>query len=273
MENSYQKDSAEENNEYFNFIKSSVEDGSYFKDGLNWYFFRYVTPICDRTLLIFGAIVAAVVLFSLVQMVKSAFPLVEKIPIFISAQDQSVSFPNLINLKPKKGKKDYDQKIETVDEAVLKYLIITYVKNREGYDFSKAEVDDVNEKFNRIRNTSSSDEYGLFQSLMSKNNPNSPIKDFGQNVKKSIKIESIQLIKDRPQNFANQAREFLLNKIPTQAQVYFVATTKREASNSEIKEESERYVAKISFVFDGVKKDNKSPLKFLVKKYKLFIIK
>lgn len=273
MENSYQKDSNEESAEYFSFIKSSVDDGSYFKDALNWYFFRYVTPICDRTLLIFGAIVAAIVLFCLVQMVKSAFPLVEKVPVFLSAKDRSLYFPSLVNLKPKKGEKGHDQTIKTVDEAILKYLIVAYVENREGYDFSGAEVEDVNQKFNHVRNTSSSEEYSLFQAIMSKNNPNSPIRNFGQNVKKLIKVESVQLIKDQPKNFTNQAKEFLLNKIPTQAQIRFVATTKRVVSDSETKEESERYIVKISFIFDGVKKDDKAPLKFLVKKYKLFRVK
>ena len=69
-------ESREEADEYFDFIKKSVDDGSYFKDAVNWYFFRYVTPICDRTLLIFGAMIAFVVLFFLIQMVRSDFPLV-----------------------------------------------------------------------------------------------------------------------------------------------------------------------------------------------------
>ena len=26
------------------------KDGQYFKDGLDWYFFRYVNPFCERTI-------------------------------------------------------------------------------------------------------------------------------------------------------------------------------------------------------------------------------
>ncbi len=267
------KENSEEVAEYLAFIKSSVDDGSYFKDALNWYFFRYVTPICDRTLLIFGAIVAAVVLFFLIQMVRSAFPLVERFPVFLYAKDQSLYFPNLIDLKPKKGEENYDQNIATVDEAVLKYLLTAYVKNREAYDFSKAEVEDVNKKFNRIRNLSTSQEYRNFQLVMSKDNSNSPINDFGQKVQKLVKIESVKLVKKQPKNFTNQAKEFLSSQIPTQAEVRFIATTKRAISDEEIKEESERYIAKINFTFDGIKKDQKGKLGFIVSSYKLFKVK
>lgn len=74
------KENPEQAEAYLSFIKAGVEDGSYFKDALSWYFFRYVRAICDRTLLIFGAIVAAVIFFFLIQMIEGAFPLVQHVP-------------------------------------------------------------------------------------------------------------------------------------------------------------------------------------------------
>jgi type IV secretory pathway component VirB8 len=263
----------EEAIEYLSFIKSSVDDGSYFKDGLNWYFFRYVTPICDRTLLIFGAIIASVVLFCLVQMVKSAFPLVEQVPVFVAAADTSVSFPNLVNLKPRKDSPGYDQNILTVDEAVAKYLLEIYVKDRESYDFSRAEVEEVNHKFNRIRTLSSAQEYRVFQLIMSRDNPSSPLNNFGQNIKRDVKIESVKLVRKEVVGFANQAKDFLKNILPSEAEVRFIATTKTTDANEVTKDESERYIAKISFDFAGAQKDKKKDLGFAVKGYKLYKIK
>jgi type IV secretory pathway component VirB8 len=264
----------EEADNYFQFIKASVADGSYFKDALNWYFFRYVTPICDRTLLIFGAIVACVVLFFLVQMVRSAFPLVQEAPIFIRARDQSLYFPNLVDLKPKKGKAGYDSEIFTVDEAVAKYLLSSYVQEREGYDFSKAEVEDVNRKFNHVRNLSSANEYKAFQLVMSKDNPGSPINQFGQDVSKSVKIDSVKLVKKEAIDFADMAKDYLSYKLPSEAEVRFTAITKTTDEESEkMEEEKERYIAKINFTFDGIKKGEAGTLGFTVNSYKLYKVK
>lgn len=259
--------------EYHQHIKQSVEDGSYFKDALNWYFFRYVTPICDRTILIFGAIVAAVVLFFLVQMIRSAFPLVEEKPIFIKSFDQSRVFPNLVKLKFKEGEEGYDQNIATIDEAVLKYLLQVYVDERESYDFSKAEVKAVNRKFNHIKNNSSAAEYKSFQLIMSRDNPDSPINNFGKNVNRKVTIESVKLIKKEKHGFAQKARDFLLNEIPQNAEVRFVTNTRYYNADSTVnKAESARFIAKINFSFDGVSPLNGSRLNFVVKGYRLFKI-
>lgn len=268
------KESQEEADEYFEFIKSSVANGSYFKDAVNWYFFRYVTPICDRTMLIFGAMLAAVVLYFLIQMVQSAFPLVEEVPVFIKAQDQSVSFPNLVALKPRKGEAGYDPSVKTVDEAVAKYLIATYVEDREGFDFSKAEIADVNNKFNRVRNTSSVAEYRVFQLIMSKDNPDSPINHFGQPVSKTVEIESVKLVQKESQSIAIKAREYLTNKIPTEAEVRFYTVTRvKSVESSTPTETRERFIVKVSFTFGGVNKEGHGMLNFNVNGYKLYKVK
>lgn len=263
----------EEGQEYLDYVKSSVKDGTYFKDALNWYFFRYVTPICDRTMLIFGAIIAAVVLFFLVEMIKSAFPLVEDAPIFIRAGDRSTSYPNLIKLKYKKGEEGYDQNITTVDEAVVKYLLKVYVDNRESYDFSKAEVEKVNEKFNHIKNSSSAEEYKIFQIVMSKDNPSSPINYFGHNVQRFIEIESIKLIKKENHGFADRAKGLITKNIPTEAEIRFISTMQFTSLNQDVKKERERFIVKIKFDFSGVKKNGNEKLSFIVSSYRLFRIK
>lgn len=266
----------EQQKEYNEMIRNTVADGTYFKDALNWYFFRYVTAVCDRTLLIFGGIIAAVVLYCLVEMLRSAFPLVVKEPVFIRAHDQSTSFPSLIHLKPKEKEKGYDPELQTVDEAVAKYLLSTYVDDRESYNFSKAEIDDVNRKFNRIRNNSSDSQYQAFQRTMSKENPDSPIYDFGQNVVKTVAIESVRFQRKEEKNFAKRALDYISIKIPTEAEIRFIATTARFDETGETKTEKSRYLAKISFRFDGINKaenGKRSVIKFVVNDYQLFKIK
>lgn len=269
------KEKNEEAQEYFEFIRNSTRDGSYFKDALDWYLFRYVSPICDRTLLLFGSMVAAVVLYFLIQLVEGAFPLVVEEPIFIRSVDQTEYFPNLIEIKPKKGEDGFDPEIKTVDEAYAKFLLSHYVKDREGYDFSKAEVDEVNKKFNHMRNLSSASEYRNFQAVMSKDNPNSPIRNFGLNVVKTVEIDSVKFTREQAKDFASKARLYLSNNIPTEAEVRFTATTKTiDESSQNTNTRKDRFVAKINFTFDGVNKDAKSgPINFAVNSYRLYKVK
>lgn len=259
---------------YTEFVKSSVNDGSYFQDALDWYCFRYLSPICDRTLLIFGAIVAAVILFFLVQMVQSAFPLVQKVPIFITAKDKTLYFPHLVELKPKEDEKGYDPAVTSIDDAVLKYLVSVYVKDREAYNFSAGEIEAVNKKINRVRNVSSPEEYRIFQAIMSEDNPESPIRTFGKDVVKTIKVESVTLVKKEPKTFTEKAKEYISVQIPTQAEVRFTATTTENLGGIEEKITKERYLARVDFNFTGVDKDQKKgSLDFVVNGYKLFKVK
>ena len=275
------QENPEQLQEHFDFIKSSVKDGSYFKDGLDWYFFRYVDPFCERTIFTFAAIVASVIFYCLIVLIDGMFPLVEKNPIIISAFDQSQYFSSLVPLKPHvkgPGSEKYDPTITTVDEAVAKYLLSIYIKNREGYDYSKSEIEDINDKFKRIRNTSSTTEYREFQLYMSKDNPDSPIHNFGQNVVKTVEVTSVKFIKKESQDFATKARDFISVKIPTEAEVRFVSILKTTDENGEIKAVKQNYVAKIDFAFSGVVKEDKkgaapqktNDLNFLVNNYKLF---
>jgi type IV secretory pathway component VirB8 len=268
------KENNEEAKEYFQFIKSSVADKSYFKDALDWYLFRYVSPVCDRTILIFGGIIAAVVCYFLIEMVQGMFPLVQRIPVFIRSFDQGEYYPDLIKLKPKSGTAGYDPMIETVDEAVLKHLVSVYVKEREGYDFRKGEIGDVNKKFTHIRNVSSLSEYKAFQSFMSKDNPSSPILNFGLNIAKSVEVDSVKFVKVESKDLTSKAKNFLMSVIPTDAEIRFSTVTKKvNSETNEASYDKEKYIAKIHFSFDGVKRkgdDDKKVLNFIVTEYKLF---
>jgi type IV secretion system protein VirB8 len=264
----------EEAKEYFDFIKDSVKNRSYFNDALDWYLFRYISPICDRTLLIFGSIVASVSLYFLVIMVQSAFPLVVSDPIFIEAGNQAEEFPNLIALKPKKGQPGFDPEIKTVDEAYAKYLISYYIKDREGFDFRSASIEEVNRKINHIRNLSSASEFRNFQNFIDKDNPKSPIRNFGINISKTIEIDSIKFARPNPKDLASMAKVYLSNIIPSEAEVRFTAIIRDGSLGDEIKTSKERYLVKINFTFDGISKDRSNGvINFAVTNYSLYKVK
>jgi type IV secretory pathway component VirB8 len=262
------KEELEQLAEYQNFVKESTADGSYFKDALDWYFFRYVNPVCDRTLMAFIAIVAAVAMCGLVQIINTLFPLVEKAPIVITAKDQSLYTPYI---KPLKGK---DDRGVTVDIAILKYLLSVYVIDRESYDYRKSEVEDINKKFRRIRNTSSFAEYKNFQAMMSKDNPDSPLNNFGQNVYRTVEVQYVDFDQGQAQDYYSILRTFFSITLPKIGNVKFVTTTHSFDDNNVEQTKKESYLAKLKFDFTGVDREAKTGvLNFSVNSYKLYKVK
>ncbi|NCA28896.1 MAG: hypothetical protein EBS92_06460, partial [Proteobacteria bacterium] len=142
----------EEQIEYCNLVKESVDSGKYFKDALDWYHLRYITPICDRAYLILTILLLFFMIYVVKTMSDSIFPLVVQQPIFTSAKnayaDKDRFSPRIVKLKPRQGEAGFDPRIENFDDSVIKYLLINYVQDREQFDFRKAKIEDVNKKFN-----------------------------------------------------------------------------------------------------------------------------
>lgn len=269
--------------DYLENIKNEVNEGNFFKEALDWYYFRYVSPINDRTLLIIGALISCVICYFVYTIVKSSFPLVIKEPIIIKAKDQSKYVPRLIELKPKAGKFTYDQGIKNIDEAIAKYLISIYIKDREEYDFSDSSIESVNLKINRIKNNSTLSEFKNFQNFFSEDNPQSPIQNFGKNVIKTIKIDAFRFARTKPRDFKEQVIEYFNLKLPTQATVTFKSSTNYTDEYGEKKVLTEKFLVKIKFNFKPVVKiNNDDPkskkyidrkLKFHVENYQLYRVK
>lgn len=271
--------------EYLQYVKNSVESDVYFKDAVDWYLFRYLSPICDRTKLLLGTCMAMIVVFSLYEVIDASFPITEEKAIFVWEKDSSLYFPHLTKLKPKEGENNFDANINTVDEAILKYLVKLYVNERESFEFIKFDsIVELNYELTRKRNyieeQSSLEEYNNnYRLVISNLSPRSPINFFGQKISKTVDIESVKIIKEQDGDFANQAKNFLSYNIPEKAEVIFNLVTTDYELEFDSKTSKERFLAKIEFSFDGAKlekfkSDNdRQKLNFKVTKYRLFKIK
>ncbi len=264
----------EARHEYNEFIKKSVLSGQYFKDGHDWYIFRYITPICDRAILFVSLLVLLLVIYTVKIMGDSLFPLVVSQPIFTSPKDPTIYQTRIVKLKPKKGEKDFDYQVETFDESILKYLISNYITNREGYDFSDAEIEDVNKKFSFIKSNSTFREYKNFQLIMSKDNKNSPINNFGKNVEKSVNIDFIKFKRKEGKNIFEKALFFIANSVPLEAEVEFTTLLKSTNDLNYTSSKYEKYLVKIKYDYQPIfKNDNQSTIAFTVTQYILYKIK
>ena len=247
--------------EYREFIRASVKDGTFFEDAFDWYIFRYVTPLCDRTWLFVVAFASSIITYTLVLMIINSLPIVSKVPVIIPAKDMAVYYPKITALNDSPD-------IKTIEEPIIKYLVIKYLKDREEYDFSKMNTNDLNTKFEIIKNNSTSNEFKNFKSSISLNNKNSPIRDFGTNVSRKVEIESFSFKRNLSDDFLSKAKNFVYTQVPTQASIAYKLTIN---SNSGQVTQT-RYVADISFKFSNI--NNKSldnDLEFSVSDYKLFI--
>lgn len=249
--------------EYNQFIKQSVKDGSYFKDAVEWYVFRYVNPICERTMLFFIAILCLLISYVLINIIFNSLPLVEHVPVVIKAKDTSKYIPVIKSLRN-------SEDIRTVDEAVVKYLLIQYLKNREEFDFTKADIEVLNKKFAAIRNNSSISEYRAFQAFMDKDNPSSPIKNWGKNITRLIQVSAFSFKRIELNNFVDRAKDFMSIEIPEEVEIrYNVINFDNGTSDN-----NQKYVAKIKFKFSGIDAKNpKKDLEFTVVEYKNFLVK
>jgi type IV secretory pathway component VirB8 len=254
--------------EYLELIKESFESGAYFKDSLDWYFLRYVNPIVDRSLMIMVSLIAAISLYFLFQIISHAFPLVEQVPIVIRDHDTSIYRPIIHELRAKN-----DESVKNVDEAVAKYLLTNYVKERESFDFRDSDVSEVNQKFNRVKNNSTLLEYRNFQAFMSRDNAESPVNFFGKNIYKTVKIQAVNFIRSASEDKMGKFTNFFSNEVPKKAEITFLVTTHKINEAGDEVSESQSFIAKIDFDFKGVNREAKSGvLRFIVNDYKLFKI-
>jgi len=246
-----------------------VQDGSYFEDSLDWYFFRYIKPICDRTYLLLTGIFCVIILYSLTEMYSQAMPLKVEPPIFMASDDNPELFPRITQLR-KINDQDVIEKNVSTDEVLVRFLLQNYVETRESYDYSAANIGDVNLKLSQIRHTSSADEYRSFQTTMSKDNPNSPVLNFGRNVMQVAKVQWVRLIRQEPHDFSEKAREMLITKLPNEAEVKFVISTIVKEGSDLITQKNEVRIAKIVFDYTPINRDQKGEIGFVVKSYRLF---
>lgn len=254
--------------EYSKIIKESIESGDFYKESIKWYIFQYIRPIVDRNNMILFFLIGAFTTYILYTMINDTFPLVEEFPVIIKEKNTSLYNPVIKKLK----NSEEDKKL-SVDEAILKTLITNYIKNRESFDFSDANVDDVNKKFNQIKNNSSFLEYKNFQQLMDKSNPSSPIVFFGKVVKKTIEIKDLKFIsRSKRGNFISK---FFTASIPEKAEVKFSSKIIATNQDNKSQEKSQNYFVKISFDYQEVDRDNSDlrRIGFIVKKYELFEVK
>lgn len=248
-------------NDYKESIKYTVNDGSYFKDGFNWFCALYLRPIVDRTFFVFMSIMGVIITYHVIGLVFMFLPLKEDIYISIREKDLTKYATSIYDLSN-------NQETESTDEDVLKYLITNYVIERETHNYKSANINDMNTKLEKIKNNSSSDVFSEFRSFMSRENQSGPFYFFGKNIETTVEINSFKFIRIHRESLIKRIIDYFNVKLlPIRAEVYY--TLKTHVGD---KVTSEKRKAVVSFKFSGIEYDSKTeqylPVKFAVTSYK-----
>jgi type IV secretory pathway component VirB8 len=244
-------------------IQQSVENEEYFQEAIEWYSISYILPYSQRAFFTLLFILSLFVTYLFSMVIYSALPLKERLSIVVEAKDTALYTPKLVPLVNKNEAK-------STEEAVLRFLIINYLKEWEEHNYKRANINSVNIKLDKIKNNSSTEVFEQFKSFMSRTNYNSPIHFFGKNVERTVDINAFAFVQTRKLTIFDKMRGFLaMYSLPTKAYVDYTINTILPDQSIEEKKRAE-----LSFKFSGVNFDKKTknylPLYFTVIEYKKY---
>lgn len=262
----------EEPNNYSSFdekyresIKFSLNDGSYFKDAFSWYSSAFLNNISDRTFYVFLSIMGILIIFYVMRIFLLILPLKEDIFISIKEKDLTQYQTSIIDLT-------LNSDLESTDEEILKYLLTNYVKERETHNYKTANINDMNLKLTRIKNTSSGDVFSAFRNFMGSGNRNGPYYFFGKNIETYVDITGFKFIRIVRTKLKDKIIDFFnIKLLPIKAEVYYTLTTDIAGN---IK--SQKRKAVMTFKYGGVEFDKKTnkytPAKVIVTSYQNYMV-
>lgn len=241
---------SEENRELYQNIAPTVKNGEYFKDSLDWYYDKFVSPTTHRSFFIFITTISVFIVTVSISVLLSFLPLVSVEPLAVDVQDKSKFYAQLryigeVGVKPQ--------------TSVINYLATHYVKLRESYDYTKIQRDlDFVEKYS---NEFVFKDYVKF--MRPESNSKSPVLRYRNHTARNIKPIEVALLPRKENDKLGSGQH--------RVAVKFEATEK-----GSLKTKKDIYLANMVIRFTDVKffKDKKefTPIDFQVKKYKVTLL-
>ncbi len=208
-------------------IKQKLQSGEYFRDARIWYNELYHRPIGERSFFIVITLLSAITIWLSVHVYLSMFPLKPVIPYIILSENIVDEYPVISPLRQAPS--------EDLNISIARFLIANYVQMRENYQY---DVQKMEWSFNRVRSTSTEQEFAKYQHVVNPQNPASPFNKYGRDARREIAISNITLD---------------LESKPSSAQVHF---TSKVIRNKQV--QINNWVANITFSFPKLKVDQET---------------
>ena len=217
-------------------IADKVRSEEYFREAHYMYDITVHDPMAERYFYVLITAISTLILLLVVLAADSLYPLEIPVPFIYNPRDIVEDLPHIRPLR--------EDKHETPDNAVLRFLVTNYVTQREEYSIEK-----IDRNMNSIKLQSASDVYKAYEKYMDARNPESPVAMYQRHSTRTIEVLSTQR---NPNN-------------DTEMEVLYEATV---ATKDE--EKKTRWLANISFSYSGLALDDNGspkPISFLINQY------
>lgn len=161
-------------------IASQVEDGTYFIAARKWYSELFHTPIAQRSYYIFVILLSLINVYFAVLSFTGVFPISVRVPFVTYSNDVTQDIPRIKRISSFKS--------EDKNLAVMKFLVRSYVINRESYDLSLFEL-----RYRNIWSQSSKEAFEEYKKQIDASNPYSFYRMYTNRARRSIDIQSVNI--------------------------------------------------------------------------------
>lgn len=159
-------------------LEENIEDGSYYTAAKLWYSEIFHSPIAERNYYSIILVLAIITFFLSFGALLSVFPLSPSVPVVIYSGDVWEETPRITKLTTSSS--------EDKNTAVMRYMIESYVVNRESYDLASYET-----RYRNIWTESNDAVFRKYKNEVDASNPASPYRQFGESVKRDVQVLSI----------------------------------------------------------------------------------
>ncbi len=163
-----------------------IKDGTYYKDGREWYSMVYMSLMSER---FFFIVLSGLALTTLFFAVVSFFAILPLKPIETFLYENPRGATHFAHLKPLRENQDED-----VNHALRQHMLEHYVTHREGYERSKYGF-----FVKVVQQNSDNAAFQAYRSYIDRSNPNSPITLYGAASIRTIEVKSVRITPDETQ--------------------------------------------------------------------------
>lgn len=162
-------------------IAEKVRSGEYFREVRRMIDHDLHDPMTDRYWYILITIPSVIIVFVSFFALQTLYPLKPSVPFIFGINDIMEDVPRIKSLIKEKG--------EGADAALRRFLVANYVKEREEYDASTFDRNQI-----ALKTLSSKPVFSEYQDAIALNNPNSPIVLYQRHTARIVNVTSVQLL-------------------------------------------------------------------------------
>ncbi|MDR1499273.1 MAG: hypothetical protein LBS34_03225 [Rickettsiales bacterium] len=244
---------------YSKVVAEIVDGGYYYKDAMDWYCLKYLNAVAERTFFILLSVMSLIIVMFLYYTIKNMLPLKEEFPVLTKQSDAVNYYTTIQKIKP-------DTPNYNSNEAILRFLLINYVRTLFTHNYRSGNIEDLNNKLTKVKNYSTDEVFQRYRETFNKISADM----FNKQVDQNIVVKSFRFAVKKDAKRSKKMLDYLFTKIPTEAEITYTTVfnnygeSKKDVSNERIS---------LSYKFEpikysGIKKEFTKPV-LVITDYKI----